>query len=136
MVIDTHNDEASKQENSYDEFKTHDQAEKGRVLHLHTPLGVKTSHWLKIRSKLSHVYEKAKAEVGQKMMRDLTKGRHFVDQVEDDIQLIASLVKDWSFKEPCTRDEVIKFLKHAPQFKDEIEEAASDVKAFFEKKVK
>lgn len=135
MTLDTQEKgEQEDNKNSYHVFETKHKAETGITIPLVTPEGHKTNHWIKVRSKLSHVYEKMKAEIGQKMVRDLAKGRHLIDQIDDDRKLVASLVKEWSFDEPCTLEEVRKFLENAPQFKDEIEEVASDVKQFFEKK--
>ena len=113
------------------EFYTRTNANKGIKFPLKTPDGGDTEHWLMILGVDSDEFQRAehvaKREIGVlqtecKFIEDDTeKEEKFftgTDQINRDT--LASLVSAWSFDKKCTRAEVSKFLKEAPQIANAI----------------
>lgn len=115
------------------EFFTREQANAGKVLTLNYPNGEPSDEWIKIRSLDSDAYQKAIL----KRQRLALKLADLEDEAELDdlsqkagIDVLVSLVADWSFDEPCNEESVRELLLNAPQIKDAIDLAAHK-RAFF-----
>lgn len=109
-------------------FFTAQEANEGRRMPLVTPDGKPTEHWLLVRNVDSLAFRVADTE----SKRNAAKAAEIKDvtaQVEymanEMTVLISSLVADWSFAQPCTRDSVVTFLKQAPQIEDAINRFAA-----------
>jgi len=108
-----------------EEFFTRTKANEGVKLPLTTPDGKETKHWLMIRGVDSDAFREAEAEA----KRSIIQKR--IEPGEAMRSVVASLISDWSFDKPCSRDEVMAFLLEAPQIADAVDKVAGDRKLFF-----
>jgi len=121
------------------QFRTRPQANAGMRLALKNPVtGEDTGHWLQVLGEDSDAFrEEAVAARGrlQNAMSsipkaDLTAAKYLeivrATRAEDVLLGVASLVSAWSFSLPCTRENVIAWLRDAPQIQDAIDLAAGD----------
>jgi len=111
---------------SMKDFHTRAAASVGVEVPLALPDGTPTEHWLRVRGVDSDEYRKA----------DLLAKREAItiagmegDAREEAIELqkhkiIASLIAGWSFPEECTEENVIEFLREAPQVADMVDRLA------------
>ena len=103
------------------------QAEEGIKVELTAPDGRETGHWLKVLGSDSQTFRRAHATHQKKRVERLKDGKKLsaADQrtVEDkaERELVATLVADWSFDEPCTNDNVVAFFKKAPQIMEQVD---------------
>lgn len=116
------------------EFYTRIKANEGRVLPLFLPTGEATKHSLTIAGIDSDTFRNADAH-NRRAVLDLDK-ELTVDErtqaVEDlRIDLIASTVISWTFEDKCTRANVVKLFKEAPQICEAVNQYAANRKAFF-----
>lgn len=128
-------------------FLTRQKANAGIKLPLYDPqTGEKTEHWLMVIGRDSDAARQADLESRREMRKRLAdvnpKDKRAVEAVQSEIEQeaparvleqIAALVIDWSWsdEEPCTRENVIAFLKDAPQVADAIDSITSDRVSFF-----
>jgi hypothetical protein len=128
-------------------FLTRQKANAGVRLPLYDPkTGEQTDHWLLILGRDSDASRNADLESRREMRKRLAdvnpKDKRAVEEVQKEIdqeaparvvEQIATLVADWSWRdeEPCTRENVIAFLKDAPQVADAIDSFTSDRVSFF-----
>lgn len=93
-----------------------------------------TEHWLDIVSSLSDSFRAARDSAMQKAVsisaiandekrREATK--------ESQLEMAASLVAGWSFSKPCTKDNVMKFLREAPQVYNMVLRVSDENERFF-----
>lgn len=118
---------------SMEQFFTRDKANEGKKLSLLMPDGSKSGEWIKIRSLDSDAYQKAilKRQRLALKLADLDDEDALDDLSQKaGIDVLVSLVADWSFEEPCSEENVRKLLLNAPQIKDAIDVAAHK-RAFF-----
>lgn len=124
-------------------FMTRQRANEGQRLPLHTAEGVLTKHFLLVRGQDSDEAQRAMnqqvrnvAEVSQ-----LPEDERADAAIDGICRLLAVLVKDWSFSDPelmpegealpCTFDNVVAFLREAPQIREQIDTLASKRGVFF-----
>ncbi|URA07143.1 putative tail assembly chaperone [Xanthomonas phage Mallos] len=115
-------------------FHTRQFANEGIELPLYTPDGKRSEHWMRIRGVDSDEFRLAEAESKRDVMRiaQMENVRDRTTEVElSKLTLIAALVISWSFPQECTRENVVAFLKEAPQIADAIDTAASKRSLFF-----
>lgn len=115
-------------------FHTRQFANEGIELPLYTPDGKRSEHWMRIRGVDSDEFRLAEAESKRDVMRiaQIENARDRTAEVElSKLTLIAALVISWSFPQECTRENVVAFLKEAPQIADAIDTAASKRSLFF-----
>lgn len=117
-----------------DAFFTRAAANEGIEVPLFLPTGEKSEHTLRIRGVDSDAFRQADAESRRKLMdivqiEDLIQRQAELDRAQ--AALIASLVIDWSFDEPCTPEAVIEFFIQAPHIKDAVDQLAAKRKLFF-----
>lgn len=118
---------------SYDmsDFYTNKSAELGVKYYLYLPNGEKTDHYLIIKSINSKDYQRELSNYANKLLAMKMNGNvNGFDAIEEKLKLAAKLVKDWSFSDECNYDEVLRFLKNAPQVIDGIEAIANDLSLF------
>ena len=121
-----------------EDFYTRDKANEGQRLPLRTPDGQPTDHWLQVRHVWSDAFQSAEeASMREIQERIVALGDKAADadiakaKREGTNRLLASLVSEWSFDEPCTPDAVAAFLDKAPQIAEQINRFAADAKRFF-----
>lgn len=115
-------------------FHTRKAANEGIEVPLYTPQGEKTAHWMRIRGVDSDEFRLAEADSKRDVMRiaQIENPRERLVEVElSKLKLIAILVVSWSFEQECTLENVVAFLKEAPQIADAIDTAASKRSLFF-----
>jgi len=115
-------------------FYTREKANKGIALPLYLPTGERADHWIHVRGIDSDEFRAAEAERKREALR--------IAMIEDPKErtlaiadarasLLAALVIDWSFAEPCTLENMKRFFREAPQLADSIDRAASRRDLFF-----
>lgn len=117
-----------------EQFFTHSKASAGVRLPLTDPLGRPTDHWIHIIGTDSDEFR----------IKDSAAKRRAVEisAIEDDEEralatmamtrdLIAHLVKSWSFDKPCTHENVVAFFKEAPQIQRSVDVAGSSRSLFY-----
>lgn len=130
-----------------DLFLTRQTANDGVKLYLIDPrTGEETKHWLLVIGRDSDVSRKAELEAERNLRKrfdgispkDKAGIREVQEQIEREapervIEAIATLIIDWSWhdEEPCTRENVIAFLKDAPQIADQVDTFTSNRVLFF-----
>lgn len=117
-------------DNEFALFETREAGNEGIEFPLYDPVtNIKTSHWLRVLSVDSDAY----AAANTKAMRKAVE----IGKIEDDrereaaleeqsLNIIASLVTDWSFKKHFSEGAVREFLKNAPQIKNAVNRVAAD----------
>ncbi len=118
---------------SMSDFFTAEKAEQGIKLPLFRPDGTKSDHWIKVRGVDSREFRIAESIAKRNGMAIAQMGEEerAIALLDSRIDLIASLVIEWSFDEDCNRDSVVVFLKKAPQVADAIDRIAGDRSLFF-----
>lgn len=117
-----------------EQFFTRQKANEGKKLFLFEPSGSKTEHYLKVLGIDSDSFKAAEVEAKRKsselgMVKD--NYERSVKWLEIQRELIAELVVDWSFEQPCTKENVINFLKEAPQIEEQINSYCGKRTLFF-----
>jgi hypothetical protein len=133
-VIDNDNNGAAEeQQDEMEQFFTEERASCGIKLHLEDAKGKSTKHWMQIRgldSEEFRIQEMSGKREAQKI--SALKSERAKDEaiIELSRRLTATLVMAWSFPEPCTKENVIAFLKKAPQIEKAIDKASGSRKLF------
>ena len=121
-------------------FFTKDAANEGVTLPLTLPDGAESEYKLTILSVDSDSYRSMNLECNRRL-RDSVQGLQdgSKERLEalsaayeaNRVSLLASVIKDWNFPEPCTRENKEKLLREAPQIAAVIDEFAGNRRAFF-----
>lgn len=128
-------------------FQTRAKANAGAKLQLWDPIkGEMSDEWLLLLGKDSDVAHKVELDLDRQVRKRLSgidskdkealakATKELEDSAPDRVrEQIASLVVDWSWadEQPCTRDNVIEFLREAPQVADSIDTLTSNRALFF-----
>ena len=119
-------------------FSTRSPANAGAVLELKDVNGNTSEHTLTILGTDSDAFQEAQFNSKQAiiaMMKD-DKEATFKEATTMARELVASLVSGWTFVDadgkplPCTKANVVAFLKEAPQIQEQIDSVATDRKLF------
>jgi hypothetical protein len=113
-------------------------SEKGFEMQIELPDGTETDETITVRGADSKKFRGAQATANRKNMDLVRKGKLKPDQLavkqmENHVELLASLVVSWSFELPCTKPNVLDFLTKSPQIQEQIDSVAGDRRNFFEK---
>lgn len=124
-----------------EEFFTRDNANKGIVVPLETPDGEESKHTMTILGVDSDQHYQTELDMQRKILQlrsksqamSPTKLEKLVDEMRRDceVEIMAGLIGDWTFKQKCSHANKVKFLTNAPQFVEMINRVASDRKRFF-----
>ena len=120
-----------------DEFFTRASANEGVKLPLYLPNGTVTEHFFVVRGVDSDEFRVAesKAKRGAINIAQLDTEAERIDAIQQsERECIASLIASWSFDNPCTRPNVMAFLKEAPQIADAVNRFAARREGFMAKK--
>lgn len=122
---------------SVDAFFTREKANEGIRLNLSTPEGAPTEHWIQVRGIDSDEYRRAQTALSRRavevaMIQDEKEYADALERMEQEAR--AALVIDWSLPIECSRSEVVKFFRKAPQISDEVFRQAKSRALFFAKK--
>ncbi|QMV29699.1 hypothetical protein [Vibrio phage vB_VnaS-AQKL99] len=117
-----------------EEFFTRQKACEGKKVPLYKPNGEPSEHWFKIRGVDSDQFKEAETAAKRKaielaQIEDVKERAEAVRTTE--LACIAALVADWSFEQECTTDNVVNFLREAPQIADMVNRFAANRKSFF-----
>lgn len=118
-----------------EQFYTQEKSEEGMRVPLLKPDGSESGHWLLIRGTDSQAFRLAE-RMGQRKGRDLAFKTKDENQLAAgyagiETEVIASLVKAWSFEKPCTLANVVDFFKKAPQIQDTVNVMGAKRALFF-----
>lgn len=126
-----------------DAFKTRSRANEGQRVELHTPEGTLSPHFLIVRGIDSDEFQKAKAKQARVIAElvAMPEGEREERALDATCDLLAVLVKDWSFSDPdlmpagelyeCNLANVSQFLREAPQIREKVDEMVSRRTVFF-----
>lgn len=129
-----------------DAFMTRAKANEGHRIPLHAADGKLTAHWVQVRGIDSDAFRQAETTQKRRLkefMQIKDEGEREAAVAEGTLILQASLVADWSFADadimakggnsaiPCTLENVVNFLREAPQIASKIDELASRRTFFF-----
>lgn len=113
-------------------------AEDGKPMDVLFPNGKKTGETITVLGSDSESFRAAMAVARREEIDAMGDGDNKTKpeilakkQDEIKINLIASLVKDWSFDEPCEKESVIKLFKNAPYILEQVDSFAANRRNFF-----
>lgn len=117
-----------------EDFFIRDQNNSGIQIPLFRPTGEKSEHWLRIRGVFSDEFQKARRQLLSVTQAEVAKDMP-ADQREEFLQekrleLTAVLIMDWSFEKECTRENVVAFLREAPQIMQQVDKVSSEQALF------
>lgn len=116
-----------------EQFFTEERASVGIRLELEDASGKKTAHWLHIRGldaeefRLQEMAGKREALLISSLKDDRAKDAAIIELSR---RITATLVMAWSFPQPCTQQNVIAFLKKAPQIEKAIDKVSGSRRLF------
>ena len=119
---------------SMSDFFTREKANEGKKVFLTLPDGTETEEYLIIRGVDSDYYVAAFQEVKRRLSLNTDKDNPEYTPKDAEIDILASLVAGWSFKEDYTTENIAKFLREAPQIALKIDDIAGNRSLFFGKK--
>ena len=124
----------TEQKAGMDSFFTSESASEGVRMPLNDPLGRRTEHWLHIIGADSDEFRLADSAAKRRAVElgsitDETARDTAVMELTR--KLTATLVKDWSFDQPCTQANIIEFFKKAPQIERAVNIAAVNRSLFY-----
>jgi hypothetical protein len=111
-----------------------------RIALVRPDTGEESEHAIWIHGVDSDAYRKAGTQQQRDWMQLIaTEGEKARDKIgteEDKLKITASLVFKWTFEKPCTTQNVVDFLREAPQIADAIDTLASRRTLFFRQALK
>lgn len=119
-----------------EKFFTRSRANEGTVLPLHLPDGTPTEHSITIYGVDSDAFRQQEADSKRRAFEIAASGDKAAAEAlmrDGRLNLVASLVKGWTFDIPPTRENVVNLLREAPQLLDAIDQVASDRRSFFKR---
>lgn len=109
--------------NSFEQFNTAKFYEAGQKMTIIDPFtGQDTEHWILVASRMSRAYNKSFYKAITKNNRELQM-RGSSEEVDTSDAVTAGLcasIKGWSFEEPCTQENIAKFLEVAMDVKEQL----------------
>ena len=133
-MISDNNETEDKVVKTMEDFFTEERASEGAKIMLRTPSGEETDHWLLLRGIDSEEFRMAQARFNRSAVAIASiedEGVRERATMNGTRELIAVLIKDWSFEQPCTLENAIEFLRRAPQLESKIDRTVSDRALFF-----
>lgn len=121
--------------NDMEKFFTRATANEGKKLPLRHPDGTPSEHYLIIRSQWSDEFIQANDDAMRSLAVKVAAKDADAKSVfqEQKLSLIAACIAGWSFSTEFTHENVIEFLRNAPQIAKQVNKLAGDDKYFFKK---
>ena len=118
-------------------FRTRDKSNEGVKIPLVNP-GTGEVEWIKILGADSDIFRQANLASLRKALdiSALPEEERKEATEKERFELMATLVIEWSFDEPCVHDEIVNVLKNAPMIADIVNTKAGTRSLFLEKKSK
>lgn len=124
---------SNKVSNSFTKFSTLEGANAGVKMLVKDANGKETTEWVTVLGSDSEQFQRASKRMRVdtlaflELKGDSVRGTdEHADFVITQSRLMrASLVKAWSFDEPCTPENVLEMFKHAPYIAEQIDETGS-----------
>jgi hypothetical protein len=119
------------------EFYTRQKSNDGVQLPLYRPDGTISEHWIRVRGIDSDNFRRAEAKAKRKAIElaQIESEQERAEQIrETELTCIAALVADWSFDKECVDENVVNFLREAPQIADMVNRFAARRTEYFGKK--
>lgn len=121
---------------SIEKYKIRDKAQKPTRVQLFDPAtDTQTEDWIEVRSSLSDEFMEARDQAMQEAQsvseQNPEKRKELIREIQ--LRMKASLVAGWSFDVPFTQEEVVAFLREAPQIQQMVMSVADDSARFFSK---
>lgn len=130
-------EETVAEKTTMESFFTRPAANAGVKLPLYLPDGTASEHYVVVLGTDSDTFRKAEMEAkrsaAQIAQLDDASARDALI-MEEELGLVASLVSAWSFSKECNKQNVVAFLKEAPQIADNINTFAAKRSNFIKKK--
>lgn len=118
-------------------FFTREGANAGAKMQLYLPDGTISEHFVVVLGTDSDLFRKAEMEA-KRAAANIAQIENAETRdsmiAEEQLNLIASLVTGWSFPQECTKKNVLRFLKEAPQIAENINTYAAQRSNFVKKK--
>ena len=118
-------------------FFTREGANAGAKMPLYLPDGTISEHFVVVLGTDSDLFRKAEMEA-KRAAANIAQIENAETRdsmiAEEQLNLIASLVTGWSFPQECTKKNVLRFLKEAPQIAENINTYAAQRSNFVKKK--
>lgn len=127
----------AQKKSSIEGFFTYERANLGKRLDLKHPDGSDSQEYLMVRHITSDPFRKARAlrtRENARILAEVPVEEQEAARYQADTVLLASLIADWSFEEPVTEENVVRFLSNAPLVREEVDNFAIDNAAFFGKR--
>ena len=127
---------------SMSDFNITDKSEQGIKMKLTLPDGTETEHFLMVRGADSPTFKRAQARTQRKNLdllklqngsKKLDAGAVAEKQAAHQTELVAVLVVGWSFDQKPTKENIVDWLKTAPQIQEQVDQVAGDRTNFFTK---
>lgn len=117
-----------------EDFFTREKANEGIELPLYAPGSKEPSgHWLRVRGVDSDEFRAANV-ASQRNLRSALDGNKVPDEqfhIDQKRLLVASLVAGWSFDTEFNQENLLNFLKNAPQIEEAVNQIATRRNLFF-----
>lgn len=123
----------SKKETKKESFRvmfTREKANAGARLTLTYPDGSESPHWLLVLSSLSEKFRDKSMKINRKYA-DMEANKVEIDEVQRELEFAATTIIDWSFDEELTDDNIVEFLREAPQVREQVSLFSIDSGNFF-----
>lgn len=115
---------------SMTDFFIKDKANQGKKVPLHDIDGSETDQYIVICSVHSDAYAQAK-EAYLKKIADYHANN---GEKPNPLEVLAAIIKDWSFDEELTPDNALTFLEQAPHITAEVDKLVVDTEFHYSKK--
>lgn len=114
---------------SFKKLYTLEGSNAGAVLNLKDVRGQETGDWIKVRGHDSEDFQRANRRMRRELLQYLEKKGATAKATDEYLdftsgqqrELQASLVMEWSFEEPCTKENVLELFKNAPDVAEQVD---------------
>lgn len=118
-----------------EEFFIRDAQNEGIEVPLYRPDGTKSDHSLVLYGHFSDKFQRVRREIFATAQADFKALKDDPEKRDEALEerrlrLTAALIKSWSFPQPCSERQKVKFLRQAPQIAEMIDRVAGEQELF------